>query len=456
MPRYRLTGAALAEAWGADPGRSCAVCFHDEDALTLAVEASLCAAGDGLPEVDTVVCASVSAPFAERSMATMVAAACDASATACRDLGGARRAGLGALSLGRALLAAGDSARALVVASDARCAKPRHALEPRLGAGAAALVVGSDAPGAVFLAGATAFADYLEAWRVDGDRCVRSEGARLERTEGHSVPAAAAVSAALSRAGLSADDVRHFATNAADARAAAALAKACGVSPTAVVDAGWGALGDLGTGAAPFGLCAALARAQPGDVMAAVAAADGAEAVILRATDRISEVCARPEPAFHIEGGRAVPGYARLLAWRRVVGSSEDSPEVSAVLLHQEQPMLARRRGYHCRRCELVGYPPAKLCQRCRGETEPTRLGRRGTVFTFTRDRLFASVEPETAMAVVELEGGGRVFVQATDCEPREIEVGTSVELVYRRVHDGGGHPVYYWKARPCPAKEPS
>jgi uncharacterized OB-fold protein len=112
--------------------------------------------------------------------------------------------------------------------------------------------------------------------------------------------------------------------------------------------------------------------------------------------------------------------------------------------------MLARRIGYRCSACGLISYPPAKLCQQCRSaDVQAQRLGRRGKVFTFTRDRLFVSPEPEISMVVVDLEGGGRIFVQGTDCEPSEMEVGKEVELVYRRLHQGGGHPVYYWKARP-------
>ena len=67
----------------------------------------------------------------------------------------------------------------------------------------------------------------------------------------------------------------------------------------------------------------------------------------------------------------------------------------------------------------------------------------------FTRDSLFESPDPVTAMAVGDLDGGGRVYVQATDCDPSEIAIDARVELVLRRIHDGGCHPNYSWKARP-------
>src|SRR5262245_48765000 len=86
LPRFRLTGEQLSEAWGTRAKRDRAVCFHDEDAATLAVDAALTAGGDGLPGVDLVISATVSAPFAERSTAVTVAAACDAAQPSCRDL----------------------------------------------------------------------------------------------------------------------------------------------------------------------------------------------------------------------------------------------------------------------------------------------------------------------------------------------------------------------------------
>ena len=75
-----------------------------------------------------------------------------------------------------------------------------------------------------------------------------------------------------------------------------------------------------------------------------------------------------------------------------------------------------------------------------------TRLERRGTVFTYTVDQLIANMEHPLPMAVVDLQGGGRLYLQVADAE--EIEIGTEVVLTYRRLHEGAGNYNYYWKAR--------
>ncbi|TMA49559.1 MAG: hydroxymethylglutaryl-CoA synthase, partial [Deltaproteobacteria bacterium] len=83
------------------------------------------------------------------------------------------------------------------------------------------------------------------------------------------------------------------------------------------------------------------------------------------------------------------------------------------------------------------------------GLTE-VRLGRRGTLFTFTNDYLFESPDPPVSHAVVDLEGGGRIYLQLTDCEPERVEIDMPLELTFRRLHDGGGFHNYFWKARPA------
>ncbi|MEK6608323.1 MAG: 3-hydroxy-3-methylglutaryl CoA synthase, partial [Myxococcota bacterium] len=100
VPRARLARKTIAEATGAGraPAGERAVANHDEDPVTLMVEAALAAAGDGLPGVDLVVCATTSAPCVEKSSAALVVEACDGGAgVATIDLAGSRRCGLEAL-----------------------------------------------------------------------------------------------------------------------------------------------------------------------------------------------------------------------------------------------------------------------------------------------------------------------------------------------------------------------
>ena len=105
-----------------------------------------------------------------------------------------------------------------------------------------------------------------------------------------------------------------------------------------------------------------------------------------------------------------------------------------------------------CEACGLVQYPQARVCLGCRAQDRMTdhKLARRGTVFTFTIDHLAQVPEHPLPMAVVDLAGGGRVYLQVTDAAEGEVAVGRPVTLTFRRLHEGGGNRNYFWKARPA------
>jgi len=46
---------------------------------------------------------------------------------------------------------------------------------------------------------------------------------------------------------------------------------------------------------------------------------------------------------------------------------------------------------------------------------------------------------------------GARVHLQLVDVRPEDVKIGLPVELVFRRIHQVGGRPNYYWKGVPRP-----
>ena len=53
-------------------------------------------------------------------------------------------------------------------------------------------------------------------------------------------------------------------------------------------------------------------------------------------------------------------------------------------------------------------------------------------------------------MAVIDLEGGGRLYLQVADADPDDVKIDAPVELCFRRIHEGGGNYNYFWKAKPA------
>jgi uncharacterized OB-fold protein len=122
---------------------------------------------------------------------------------------------------------------------------------------------------------------------------------------------------------------------------------------------------------------------------------------------------------------------------------------VTNVLESKELKQDVRLYGSRCRACGQVQYPVAQVCIKCRAQEqmEDAPLARRGTVFTYTVDHLIANVEHPLPMAVIDMDGGGRLYLQVADSDT--VDVGDSVILTFRRLHEGGGNHNYYWKARP-------
>ena len=73
----------------------------------------------------------------------------------------------------------------------------------------------------------------------------------------------------------------------------------------------------------------------------------------------------------------------------------------------------------------------------------------RGTVTTFTIDKLSYTPSPPMVFAVVDFEGGGRLPVELTDVDAADVRVGDVVEMTFRRLSTADGIHNYFWKARP-------
>ena len=101
VPRYRLSGKGVAQVWGGGGSGERAVANYDEDALTTACEAALSAlSGRDTSRIGACFFASTSAPYIEKSNATMLATVADLPVRVLTaDLSGSLRAGTTALRL---------------------------------------------------------------------------------------------------------------------------------------------------------------------------------------------------------------------------------------------------------------------------------------------------------------------------------------------------------------------
>jgi 3-hydroxy-3-methylglutaryl CoA synthase/uncharacterized OB-fold protein len=443
-PRRRMRRETIAAAWGAPAMPGCkAVVNFDEDSLTMAQSAAWPLAQSSGAEALSF--ASTTAPYWQRSAASLIAAACDLPAqTATADFGASLRSGTTALRAALDAVAGGSVRTALVTAADCRDGAPESAEEVLFGDAAAAVSVGSEGLVAELVAAVTRCDDFPDEWRRDTDAQVRSFASKYSLTRGYTENVVAVGRALFEKAGVRPEQIARAALASSDGRAHIAAAKALDIPAPHVEDVRAGDIGITGAGMPLFLLAQALDRSKAGDLILAIAYGDGADGFLFRALGG----GARLQPDGPTMDYPSYQVYRKLRKYWRANGGSA---EISNVLLRREETQNVRLHGSLCPQCGLLQFPIAKVCGSCHhhGGLMDKPLVRRGRLFTFTKDFLYnAPVEP-TVMAVVDLEGGGRFLCQMTDVDPAVVEIGMEIELVLRRMREGAGDHYYYWKCRP-------
>ena len=170
----------------------------------------------------------------------------------------------------------------MVVVSDLRSGLAGGPDERDAGDGAVALVFGGDGshPSPPPPARAAPPAEFLDRWRIPGEDESRTWEDRFGQ-EVYAPLVEAAFADAVKAAGLVPEAVDHLVVAGLNARAVAAARTSLGVRPEAVVADRGTTTGNLGAAQAAFLLADVLDRARPGDVIAVVVVADGADVTIL-------------------------------------------------------------------------------------------------------------------------------------------------------------------------------
>jgi hydroxymethylglutaryl-CoA synthase len=452
VPYWRLDLSGVADVAGGGGRKGTrAVASFDQDATTLAVEAARIARRrvSDLP-LDSVWFATAAPPYLDRTNATGVHAAlrlpeeCGA-----YDVIGSLRGAMGALRA-----AAAQPSPALAVAADLRTGLAGGPDESYFGDGAAAIVVGDDSSAPVLAeldSWVSLTGEFVDRWRVPGELRSRVWEERFGELR-YAELGAEALARLWKAAGVGPEAVDHLIVTGTHGRACRTVAQRSGVASEKLVDDLGSVVGNTGV-AHPFLLLAqVLESAEPGQTIALVVLADGAEAIVLRTTPAIET--GRPTSATLKEqmANSAPVSYGRYLAWRGILPVEPPRrPEPARTSSSAAGRSVPWKFGFEGSRDEdgTVHLPPLSDASEYVAMAEA-----RGTVTTFTIDRLSYTPSPPMVFAVVDFDGGGRLPVELTDVDAGSVRVGDRVEMTFRRLSGADGIHNYFWKARPLSGSE--
>jgi 3-hydroxy-3-methylglutaryl CoA synthase len=461
IPYLRIERKTIAAAWerAAIAGER-SVANNDEDSITMAVEAaSNSLYGRAREDVDGLFFASTTCPYQEKMNASIIAAAADLKREIMTvDYTNSLRCGISALKTAVDSVNSGSTANLLVTAADTRAAYPKSDQEQTFGDGAAAVMIGNRDPIATLEGGFSVASEMMDVWRNPEDKFVKQWEGRFILGEGYTAHTREAVSGILNKYSLKPENIAKAIIPAPDGRSHQGLMRALGFdAETQVQDPLLGGVGYCGAAQPLMMLVSALEEAKPGDLLLLAAYADGADAVLFKATDRIASHRPRRNMKTLLNNKMMFSSYAKFLSFKNVVEAQPGDPFrllPSATATWRERNSSMRCHASQCRKCGYAAFPIQRICNNCRSkdEYEEIRLtDHQGSIFTFSRDNLAGrSDDPVVIQTVAEMAKGVRFYGLMTDCDPSTVEIGQAVELTFRRFYEGAGFHNYFWKLKPA------
>ena len=458
VPIYRLKRDDIAKAWASrSPGGERSVANADEDSVTMAVGAVRdCLKGHDRSTVDAIFFATTTSPYSEKQMAVTIAAACDLRDDIfTTDVTSCLRAGTLALKAAIDAVASGSARQALVVAADCRLGEPKSEMEMNFGDGAAAFLIGNTDVMATLDASYNEAHEIYDVWRTRKDELVKTWEDRYVIVEGYSSLLEHAIGALLKKTKLTMKDFNKVIFYAPDGRSHNGEVKTLKLEKEQVQDCLASTVGNTGTALALMMLVGALETAQPGQRFLLANYGDGADAYSISTHGPVTKTTTRRGLKGHLASKRYLLNYEKYIRFRELMPiEKQRRPTIIAYVpsVHRDRKWIYNGFGSHCKACDRLFFPPQRVCNYCqtKDKWEYVRImDWPAILFTYSMDYNALSPDPPTVWTIVDVDKKVRVYTRMTDFDPDKIEVNMPLEMTFRKIHDGGDHPNYFWKSVP-------
>jgi len=452
VPFWRLDLGGARKGWRGEK----AIANYDEDSLTMGVAAGRdCLRDIDRNTVDGLFFASSTFPYREKQTAVTASIALDLREDILTaDFANSLRAGTTALRAAVDAIKAGTAQQIMVIASDMRIPMPGSDFERELGDGAAAfLISGTDAKVAIGESFSVAD-DIFDIWRSDEDKYLRSWEERFNMDAGYFRVLPRAVSSLMEKNKLACQDFGKVVFNAPNARRHQEMGKRLGFAPEQVQAPPFGSVGDTGAALSLMMLAAALDGAKPGSRVLLANYGNGADAFLLEVSEEVKN---SPTLEDYIGSKMVLTDYIRYLNWRGLVEMvtgrrRPPTPSPSATCLWRETAENLRLHGVKCKACGMVQFPPQRVCYNCKTKDQMESYAlsdKKAKLNTYTEDYATPNPDPPLVLAVIDFEGGGRMWAYLVEKGDTEIEFNMPLELTFRKVFTSEGIHNYYWKCTP-------
>jgi 3-hydroxy-3-methylglutaryl CoA synthase/uncharacterized OB-fold protein len=453
-PLLRMERAAAAKALkfsglgGRPSGRRAVACW-DEDALTLAVEA----ARSIKHAPQAVVFASTSAPFTERSQATLLvdALALDP-AVRTNDVAGSRRCAVSALR--DALLGSGDTLVAAGEKRPATAGSPQHLADGD--GGVAALV--SDRGAARLIGHASLSHDLVDRYASREHPQSYAYEERFVRDTAVGRVVAPTIKAACAAAGVEPGQITYAAVHEPLPGCWRDISRLTGVTaPNLATDLSQ-AVGDLGAAHALFAFALACAEAKEGDLLLLAGFGSGCDAMVFRL---VADMPGAREAKAMLQSGLVFYDYTRFLSLTAAieldwgVRSESEQKAQATVLERYGRDMIGFIGGRDA--AGNIQFPKSRIPVRPDAAApepmEDVRLAdSTAKIVSVTADRLNFTPDPPFWFGLVQFENGARVMMEFTDGDAKGFSVGEAVwpRLRVKSRDSRRGFRTYFWKAAPA------
>jgi uncharacterized OB-fold protein len=347
----------------------------------------------------------------------------------------------------------------LIAAADLRKARAASEGELSYGDAAAAILVGQGDVIARVLHLHSSTVDFVDHFREADQPYDYGWEARWIRDEGYTKLLGGAIEAALQGTGLTGADIRHAVIPITTKGVGAGLAKKAGVAPEALIDPLAANVGDSGTAHPLLLLCAALECAKPGERILVAGFGQGADVLILEATEALARLAPRKGVAGNLADRQEDSNYMRFLFHRGVLDvergmrAEMDQKQPGTTLFRNRKAVLGLVGGRDVK-TGTVQFPKSDIGvnpnDRSAGPQEDYPLAeKRARVVTYTADSLTFSPDPPTWYGTIDFEGGGRMVAEFAEVTAEDVKVGAELRMVFRikALDDKRHFTKYFWKA---------